>query len=89
MMEAKFQRPKRRDGVVSSLSVAIEAVNLAREISSVTPTKAVFGAVSALLAMIRVCPLFYDETPQAHVCPGLDVQQIRPRRARIGMRQYL
>ena len=32
----------------------IEAFNLAKEISSNTPAKAVFGSVSVLLAMIRV-----------------------------------
>jgi len=66
-MEARSQRPKRRDGAVSSLNVAIEAMNLAKEVSSITPAKAIFGAVGALLAMIRVCPLFYDEMLQAHV----------------------
>ena len=36
------------------LDVAIEALNLAKEISSVTPAKAVFGSVSVILTMIRV-----------------------------------
>ena len=36
------------------LNVAIEAMNLAKEVSSVTPAKAVFGSVSVLLTMIRV-----------------------------------
>jgi len=36
------------------LNVAIEGLNLAKEVSSVTPAKAVFGSVGALLAMIRV-----------------------------------
>ena len=36
------------------LNAAIEALNLAKEISSVTPAKAVFGSVSVLLVMIRV-----------------------------------
>ena len=53
-MEAESQRPKARDGVVSGLNTAIEALNLAKEVSSVTPAKAVFGSVSAILAMIRV-----------------------------------
>ena len=51
-MEA--QRRKGRDGAVSSLNMAIEAMNLAKEVSSITPAKAVFGTVSALLTMIRV-----------------------------------
>ena len=53
-MDTKFQRSKGRDGVLSSLNMAIEALNLAKEISSITPAKAVFGSVSAVLTMIRV-----------------------------------
>ena len=34
--------------------MAIEVLNLAKEVSSITPAKAVFGSVSVLLAMIRV-----------------------------------
>jgi len=51
-MDSKSQR--RRDGALSSLNVAIEAVNLAKEISSIMPAKAVFGSVSVVLTMIRV-----------------------------------
>jgi len=53
-MDTKSQRPKGRSGVLSSLNVAIEATNLAKEISSITPAKAVFGSVGVLLTMIRV-----------------------------------
>jgi hypothetical protein len=66
-MEAKSQRPKGRNGALSSLNMAIEAMNLAKEISSVTPAKAVFGSVSALLIMIRVrFFLSCDEVLQVH-----------------------
>ena len=51
-MDAKSQR--RKDVSFSSLNVAIEAMNLAKEIASVTPAKAVFGSVSVILAMIKV-----------------------------------
>ena len=51
----KTQRPKGRDGVLSTLNVAIEVLTLAKEVSSITPAKAAFGSVSALLTMIRVC----------------------------------
>jgi len=85
-MEVRSQRPKGRDGVVSSLNVAIEAMNLAKEVSSITPAKAVFGSVSALLTMIRVSSLLHGEMLQAHVWPGFDGQQTGPRRARVGMR---
>ena len=69
-MVAKSQRPKGRDGTLSSLNVAIEVLNLAKEATSATPAKAVFGSVSILLAMIRVgdsssttgCSMFmYDQ----------------------------
>ena len=56
-MEARPQRPKGRDGTVSSLNAAIETMNLAKEVTSITPAKAVFGSVSVLLTMIRVRPL--------------------------------
>ena len=54
-MEAKPQPPKGRGRALSSLNLAIEAMNLAKEVSCVTPAKAVFGSVSILLTMIRVC----------------------------------
>jgi len=47
-------QPKRRNNVVSSLNVAIETLNLAKEVSGITPAKAVFGFVSVLLTMVRV-----------------------------------
>jgi len=53
-MDINSQRPKGRGGILSSLTVAIEATNLAKEISSITPAKAVFGSVNVLLTMIRV-----------------------------------
>ena len=57
-METESQQPKDRDGVVSLLNGFIEVFNLAKEISSNTPAKAVFGSVSVILAMIRVSPGF-------------------------------
>ena len=53
-MTANPQRPKGRDGTLASLNIAIEAMNLAKEVSSVTPAKAVFGSVSILLTMVKV-----------------------------------
>ena len=44
-MVTKPQRSKRRDGVLSSLDTAVGAMNLAKEVSSMTPAKAVFGTV--------------------------------------------
>jgi len=52
-MATNSQRPKARDDVLSSLNVAIDALNLA-EVSSITPVKAVFGPASVLLTEIKV-----------------------------------
>ena len=53
-METEPQLPKELEGVASVLNGAIEAMNLAKEISGITPAKAVFGTVSVILTMIRV-----------------------------------
>jgi len=72
-MEAKPQRPKDREGVISLLNVTIEALNLAKEISSITPAKAAFGSVSALLTMVKVrSSLFCNDLLQVHTYPGQD-----------------
>ena len=59
-MATNPQQPKERDGVLSALNVFIEALNIAKEISSITPAKAVFGSVAVVLMMVRVCffPLY-------------------------------
>ena len=54
-MSTKSQRPKGREGAVSTLNAAIEAMDLAEKISSITPAKAVFGTVVVLLTLIKVC----------------------------------
>ena len=51
-MEHQTQQPE--GGTVSVLNAAIEALNLAKEVASITPAKVVFGSASILLAMIRV-----------------------------------
>ena len=73
MATSKSQLLKgRRDGAISTLDVAIEVLNLAKEVSSITPAKAVFGTVSALLTMIKVrFHLFSDNEFSAHIYPGL------------------
>ena len=89
-MDANSQRPKGRDGALSSLNMAIDALNLAKDIVDVAPAKAAFGSVSALLTMIRVrfC-LFCDDELRAHVYPGLDGERTRLCRARVELRRYL
>ena len=58
-METEPQQPKEREGVISALNGFIEVFNLAKEVSSNTPAKAVFGSVSVLLATIRVSLLAF------------------------------
>jgi hypothetical protein len=53
-MDPDAQRQKRREFVLSSLNVAIEASNLAKEFCSITPAKPVFGSFSIVLTMIKV-----------------------------------
>ena len=71
-MDTKSQQTKLQDRTISSLDTAIEALNLAKENSSIGPTKAVFGSVSVLLAMIRVLfLLFCNGVLRIHTYPGL------------------
>jgi len=87
-MEAKPQRPKEQDETLSSLNVAIEAMNLAKEVSSITPAKAVFGSVSILLTMVRVRFLVScDQKYHIHVWLGFDGQQTGLRRAQPSLRR--
>jgi len=65
-----------RDSALSTLNVAIDALNLAKELSGITPANAVFGSVSVLLTMIRViCLLFCIDGPPAYMFPGLNGKQ--------------
>jgi hypothetical protein len=67
-MDANPQRPKERDGILSSLGLAIKAVDVAKEIVDIAPAKAVFGSVSVILTMLRVCFLLVRSyQPQADV----------------------
>ncbi|KAF9785500.1 hypothetical protein BJ322DRAFT_1063504 [Thelephora terrestris] len=49
----KPQRKKGREGAISVLKVAIDALNLAKEVSSATPAKAVFGTAAQA---VQFCP---------------------------------
>ena len=46
-----------RETTISVLNAAIEAMNFAKELSSITPAKAAFGSVGIILAMVKVGPL--------------------------------
>ena len=53
-MDKGSRRQRWQDNVLSSLNLAIEGLNLTKEILSITPAKTVCGSVSVILAMIRV-----------------------------------
>ena len=61
-MTDKSQRPKGPgDGVLSTLNIAIEGLNIAKDVMGIAPAKAAFGTVAILLTMIRVSLLFCNE----------------------------
>jgi len=58
-MYATARRQKRQENVVSSLDVAIAALDIAEKVSGITPAKAAFSVVKEILTMVRVrLPLF-------------------------------
>ena len=74
-MDANSQRPRHQDGALSSLNAAIEAMNLAKEVSRMTLASAIFGLVGTLLTTIRARLLFCGGGFLAHVYLGLGGQQ--------------
>lgn len=54
-MEAEFQQPTGREAAISALNAAVEVMNLAEKNSTITPVKTVFGSVSTILTLVRVC----------------------------------
>ena len=71
-MDANSKRPKGRDGALSSLNVAIDSINLAKDIVDIAPARAAFGSVIALLTMIRVCFFLFCDGLRVDTHPGLD-----------------
>ena len=53
-MNPKSQQQKQRDTTLSSLNAAIETLNIAKDVLSMTPAKAALGSVTVILTMIRV-----------------------------------
>jgi hypothetical protein len=65
-IDAKPQRPKDRDGAISALNVAIDALHLAEKSSKITPIKTVLLR-STFFSTIRVrLLLFYNDLLQVH-----------------------
>ena len=90
-MDAKSERPKGRDIVISTLNMTIDALDLAKDISGIDPAKAAFGSVSALLTMIRVRfppphPAIDDELPIHVHYSGFNDQRTGLHRARLILR---
>ena len=54
MDASSSKRQKRQENALSSLDVAIETLNLTKDVCGIPPAQAVFGSVSILLTMIRV-----------------------------------
>ena len=80
-MNPKSQRPERQDNTLSLLNAIIEVANLAKEVSSPTPAKAVFGSVGVILTMIKVyysspmtySRLTYDQDSMANKSDYVDL----------------
>ena len=89
-MTNNSQRLREQDDALSLLNMAIDGLNLAKELSCITPAAAVFGSVSVLLAMIRVSfLLFCDGMLRVHTQPGHDGQRTGLRRAWAVLCRYL
>ena len=70
-MASEAQRPEGQDGTLSRLNVAIDTLNLAKDVCSIAQAQAAFGAASGLLTMIRVHGfIFCDDGFPTHVSPG-------------------
>ena len=54
-MDTESQSPKRHNNVISSLNMAIDTANFAKEILSVVPAQAACSSISVLLTAIKVC----------------------------------
>lgn len=66
---------KLQDRALSLLNEAIKAMNLAKELSTITPATAVFCSVIILLTIIRVRFLLLSNNLfQLHTRPGLHGQ---------------
>jgi len=82
-MTTKSQRQKRRNATLLSLNAAIEALNLMKGATSITPVPAVFGTVGALLTMIRAR---FPSSPAIHSSTSnLDSMANKGELAKIGL----
>jgi hypothetical protein len=73
---ASSKQQKGRDGVISTLDVFIQVLNLAKDTCGISPAQVAFGTAGVLLTMIRVrfLPLCDDEL-LTHIYLGHDGQR--------------
>lgn len=89
-MASASQPPNGRDGVLSTLDVIIQGLNLVKDTCGIPPAQAAIGTVSALLTMMKVrFLLFRDEKLLVHVHPGLYGQRTRLYRPRAVLRRCM
>ena len=67
-MTDKPKQQKRQDAAILSLDLAIGLVNIAKEVSSMTPAPAVFGVATILLTTIKVSYILREwDVPDSNV----------------------
>ena len=72
---ASSQRPKGRDGVISTLDVFIQTLGIAKDACGVPPAQIAFGSAGVLLTMIRArFPLLRENELLKHTHLGHDGQ---------------
>ena len=65
---ASSQQPKGRDGVLTTLDLFIQALNIAKDACGIPPAQVALGSASVLLTMIRVrSSLFRENKPPTRV----------------------
>ena len=85
-MASISQPPKGRDGVLSTLDVFIQTLNLAKDTCGIPPAQAAFGAASFLLTMIRVrLPPLCEGRLLTRIHPGHNGKRSGLRRAWAGL----
>ena len=89
-MASESQQPSGRDNTLSTLNRAIDALNLAKDISAIAPAQAAFSAVVALLTVVRVLRLlFCTDGLLIHISPGLRGQRTGLHQTGVVLRRYL
>ena len=89
-MASSSQQPTGRDNTLLRLNLAIDALSIAKDVSTIAPAQAAFGSVCALLTIIRVLVfLFRGDGFHTYVSLGLYCQRRGLRGVRITLRRYL